>query len=157
MKMKKISKIALAVLSLVSITYADTVHLNYWSTGGGGNLRTSIDFTNICNEKIVNVDVKFWKIDGTLLSNTNINGQLTTNNDGVISLNINPKVTKTLHMDDAYFEESGHAEVSTYITGTSNVEYPQCIIGKVKVYSTKTDNPYDGLGTNYLIHNGNRF
>ncbi len=158
--MKKLTPVILLSILFSLPTFANVEYIHTWKAGDVNKSRTAINLTNVCSDTTIDATLTIFKSDGSLLANQNLNGSDSTDSNGQIQLNIASKNSATLALGawSTIFTASGHAEIETSETsGSESNENIKCLIGDYIVFTTVTNNPYDGLGYAHLINQGERF
>ena len=146
------------VLLLLSITccsplIAATKFIHHWAVGSASAWQTAINFANSCNKENVQVTLKFWKSDGSLLVNQALSAGQATDANGAIHFNLAP------HQSGYVFFEA--ATVGSYQTGSASIttNYSEaglrCLVGGYthNVNTNFANNP----SFSFLINSGKQF
>lgn len=146
-------KLAMLATAILVSAYADaaTRHVHKWTAGGSKDWSGYISLTNTCNNHDADITIKYWKSDGTLLTNKTLESAYSTNSNGELSFTLTPHQSITVTAYHSFFGSSntvGSARVTTSYSepGTS------CVVGGYGTYST----PF-GFNESYHLNNGRRF
>lgn len=148
--MKKVLVAGFLILTSIN-SFADTKFVHKWAAGGPKDYSGYISLTNTCATDSAEITIKYWKADGTELSNQTLQSGYVTDANGEINFSLLSHQSVTVTVAHSYFGTStstGSARV------TVNYDEPgtQCVVGGYGNYST----PF-GFHESFIINNGNRF
>lgn len=150
----KITLLVTAFL-LTSNAFAATKNIHQWLAGvGGSGWRTQVHFSNMCPKDDVTVTLKFWKFDGSVLTNTTLSGGDVTDSNGELTIVLGSKQTREVNIASTSFGSftTGSAVIKTeYADDASN---KKCLTAG---YSSFAFSGGGIINRSYQVNNGKRF
>jgi hypothetical protein len=148
--MKRVLVLILAFcLSLPAM--AGTRHVHKWAAGGPKDYSGYISLTNSCNSHSADVTIKYWRADGSVLSNYTLQSGYVTDSNGEIDLTLGAHQSVTVTVAHNNFGTSTSTGSARVTTSYSEPGTP-CIVGGYGNYST----PF-GFHESFILNNGRRF
>ncbi|WP_428025182.1 hypothetical protein [Arcobacter sp.] len=153
--MKKLLILILSVF-FATASFGATENIHQWLVNPSSVWRTGISLTNACNVDDVDVIIKLWKADGSLLSNKQISSDYTTDSNGEISLHLIPHQSTFVTISFGYFDTFTHG--SGTVTTSYSKSGVECLVGSYSSDTTVSSapNPY-GHSYGFLLNNGKKF